>query len=237
MHSGAHTSKIFDAELSDIRQRVLEMGNVAEYQIRYAIEALRTHDATLVERVVLGELRVNGMEREIDAKCAEVIARRAPTAFDLRFVMMCFKIIADLERIGDEAKKIALVSRTLILSERKSPGFPEIKVMAAEVIDMLRRALDELSRLEVEDVAKIIRLDRQVDAQFKAILGDLLQYMSGDPRTITSSIDKLFVAKALERVGDHAKNISEYVVYMTHGQDVRHTSLEHIEQTTREVRH
>jgi phosphate transport system protein len=234
MHPSAHISKTFDAELLHIRQRILEMGSIAEYQIRYALESLRTRDAALVEKVVAEEQRVNKMECEIDEQCTQVIAKRAPTAFDLRFLMMSLKIITDLERIGDEAKKITLVSRQLLLSERKSPGYPEIKRMAGEVVEMLRRALDELARFETSDVPDIIRLDREVDSQFKSILTDLLRYMSEDPRTISSSIDKVFVAKALERIGDHAKNISECVVYMTHGRDVRHTSLENIEQISRE---
>ena len=234
MHPNAHTSKHFDAELLHIRHRILEMGGIAEYQIRYAIEALRTHDSLLVEKVVEQELRVNQMECEIDEQCAQVIAKRAPTAFDLRFLMMSLKIITDLERIGDEAKKIALVSRQLLLNERKSPGYPEIRLMAAEVIDMLRRALDELARFETQDVAHIVRLDREVDEQFKSMLSELLHYMSDDPRTISSSIDKVFVAKALERIGDRDKNICPYVVYVTRGLDVRHTSAEDLEQVWRD---
>jgi phosphate transport system protein len=235
MHPSSHISKNFDAELLHIRQCILEMGGMAEYQIRYAVEALRTRDPLLVEKVVAEEQRVNQFECEIDELCAQLIARRSPTAFDLRFVLMSLKTITDLERIGDEAKKIALVSRQLRLSERKSPGFPEIRQMGNEVIDMLRRALDELARLEIDDVPGILRLDREVDEQFKTLLRALLTYMIEDPRTISASLDALFVAKALERIGDHAKNISQYVVYMAKGRDVRHSTPEIVEQTAREA--
>jgi phosphate transport system protein len=176
---------------------------------------------------------VNQLERAIDEACTQIVARRAPAAGDLRFLMMAYKTITDLERIGDEAKKIALVARGLRLNERASPGFPELRVVASMVIDMLRRALDGLARLEAQGVPEVVRLDDEVDEHFKAILRQLLTYMIEDPRTISRSIDVIFVAKALERVGDHAKNISEYVIYMIHGKDVRHVSLGEIEAAVR----
>ena len=222
-----HTSKHFDAELETIRTQVLEMGGIAEYQIRYAIEALRTGDAALVNRVIHDEARVNQLERDIDEACTQVIARRAPAANDLRFLMMVYKTLTDLERIGDEAKKIALVARGL--RQAAGPGLREIERVAALVIEMLRRALDGLARLEAQAVPDVVRLDDEVDDQFKAILRQLLTYMIEDPRTISRSIDVIFVAKSLERIGDHAKNISEYVIYMTKGKDVRHVSLAEIE--------
>jgi phosphate transport system protein len=233
MQSAAHTSKHFDAELETIRTQVLEMGGIAEYQIRYAIEALRTGDAALVNRVIHDETRVNQLERDIDEACTQVIARRAPAANDLRFLMMVYKTLTDLERIGDEAKKIALVARGLRLVQAVGPGLREIERVAALVIEMLRRALDGLARLEAQAVPDIVRLDDEVDEQFKAILRQLLTYMIEDPRTISRSIDVIFVAKSLERIGDHAKNISEYVIYMTKGKDVRHVSLAEIEAAAR----
>ena len=225
----AHTSKHFDAELEHIRTQVLEMGGIVEYQIRYAVEALRSGDAALVSRVIHDEANVNQLEREIDEACTQVIARRAPAANDLRFLMMVYKTLTDLERVGDEAKKIALVARSLRLAERASPGLPQIQRVAALVIDMLRRSLDGLARLEAAVVPDVVRLDDEVDEHFKAILRQLLTYMIEDPRTISRSLDVIFVAKSLERIGDHAKNISEYVIYMTKGKDVRHVSLEEIE--------
>jgi phosphate transport system protein len=147
--------------------------------------------------------------------------------------MMIYKTITDLERIGDEAKKIALAAREVRLNERLTPGYPEIAVIARLVIDMLRRALDALARLETEDVPEIVRLDREVDAHFQSIVRQLLTYMIEDPRTISLALDLVFIAKSLERAGDHAKNISEYVVYMIKGRDVRHLPIEEIEQAVR----
>jgi phosphate transport system protein len=205
------------------------MGGIVEYQIRYAVEALRRGDPALAKRVVEDELKVNELEREIDAACTHVIARRSPAAGDLRFLTMVYKTITDLERIGDEAKKIALVARGVRLNERASPGFPEIRILASMVIDMLRRALDSLARREAQSAPEVVRQDEEVDDSFKALLRELLTYMIEDPRTISRSIDVIFVGKALERIGDHAKNISEYVIYMSLGKDVRHVSLEEIE--------
>jgi phosphate transport system protein len=229
MQSAAHTSKHFDAELETIRTQVLEMGGIVEYQIRYALEALRSGDTALVTRVIRDEARVNQLERDIDEACTQVIARRAPAANDLRFLTMVYKTLTDLERIGDEAKKIALVARGLRLAERSGPGLTQIQRVAALVIDMLRGALDGLARLEAQVMPDVVRQDEEVDEHFKSILRQLLTYMIEDPRTISRSIDVIFVAKSLERIGDHAKNISEYVIYMTKGKDVRHVSIEEIE--------
>ncbi len=233
MPPATHTSKHFDAELEAIRTHVLEMGGLVEYQIRYAVEALRTGDMALVNRVMADEAQVNQAEREIDETCTQVIARRAPAANDLRFLMMVYKTLTDLERVGDEAKKIALVARSLHLAERSAPGVAQIQRVAALVIDMLQRALDGLARLEPQSATDVARLDEEVDEHFKGILRQLLTYMIEDPRTISRSIDMIFVAKSLERIGDHAKNISEYVVYMAKGKDVRHVSLAEIEAAAR----
>ncbi len=179
------------------------------------------------------EVRVNQLECEIDEACTQVIARRAPAANDLRFLMMVYKTLTDLERIGDEAKKIALVARGLQLGERSSPALPQIQRIAVLVIDMLRQALDGLARFEAQVGPDVVRQDEEVDEHFKGILRQLLTYMIEDPRTISRSIDAIFVAKSLERIGDHAKNISEYVIYMTKGKDVRHVSLAEIEAAAR----
>lgn len=233
MPPATHTSKHFDAELETIRTQVLEMGGLVEYQIRYAVEALRTGDMALVNRVIADEAQVNQAEREIDEACTQVIARRAPAANDLRFLMMIYKTLTDLERVGDEAKKIALVARSLHLAEHSAPAVAQIQRVAALVIDMLQRALDGLARLESQSAPEVARLDEEVDEHFKGILRQLLTYMIEDPRTISRSIDMIFVAKSLERIGDHAKNITEYVVYMAKGKDVRHVSLAEIEAAAR----
>ncbi|HLU76824.1 MAG TPA: phosphate signaling complex protein PhoU [Burkholderiales bacterium] len=229
----SHTSKHFDAELERLRKRVLEMGGLVEQQIRNSVEALRTHDAKLAAQVIADEERVNRMEREIDEECVQLLARRAPAALDLRFVLMAYKVITDLERVGDEAKKIASMAERLQLSEHRSPGFPEIAIIAELVTDMLRRALDALARAESSDIPEVIRSDLEVNERFHAILRALLTYMIEDPRTISASIDTLWIAKALERIGDHAKNISEYAIYMIKGEDVRHASLEELERAAK----
>jgi len=162
-----------------------------------------------------------------------VIARRAPTAGDLRFVMMAYKTITDLERIGDEAKKIALAARNLRLTDRLRPGYRDIKSISDIAIEMLRRSLDGIARSTAEDAPGIARLDDDVDERFRVILRELLTYMIEDPRTISAALDIIFVAKSLERIGDHAKNISEYVVYMIKGRDVRHTSIDEVERAAR----
>jgi phosphate transport system protein len=233
MQPTAHLSKDYDADLLALRASVLEAGGIVEYQIRYALEALRTGDRALVARVIADEERVNAFERQIDEACTNLIARRAPAANDLRFIMMIYKTITDLERIGDEAKKTALAAREVRLNERRTPGFPEIRMIAGLAIDMLRRSLDAIARLEPDAAPEVARMDRELDGHFQSIVRQLLTYMIEDPRTISPALDLVFVAKSIERIGDHAKNISEYVVYMIKGRDVRHLPLEVMETVVR----
>jgi phosphate transport system protein len=230
MQPSAHSSSDFDADLVAIRSKVLEAGGVVERQIRHAIGALRAGDTVMISRVIADEDRVNRFERDIDESCARIIARRAPAASDLRVVMMLHKMITDLERIGDEAKKIALFAKHVRLNQCTRPGLAAIEMISAVVIDMLGRSLDALARLEAESAPEIARLDREVDDSFKSILRELLTHMVEDPRTISPALDLVFVAKALERIGDHAKNIAEYVVYMIKGRDVRHLPIEEMAQ-------
>ena len=226
-----HTYKQFDAELEAVRASVLKMGGMVEEQIINAVEALISGDMELAERVDENDHNVNGLEVAIDEDCTRIIARRQPTASDLRMVMMVVKTITDLERIGDEAAKIARMAKLIHQSERISmPRFSEVKYMADMVLDMLRKALDAFARLDATKTVEIARQDQQVDEEFRLNLRHLITYMMEDPRTISVFIDILFVTKAIERIGDHAKNMSEYVVYMVKGKDVRHTSLEEIEK-------
>ncbi|MCU0803567.1 MAG: phosphate signaling complex protein PhoU [Burkholderiales bacterium] len=234
MQSPSHTSKEFDAELELLRRQILTMGGIAEQQIRYSVEALRTGDPKLVTRVAAEELRMNELERKVDELVASVIARRNPTAGDLRMVMAILKTGTDLERIGDEAKKIALASRSLSTGDRlRHPGYAEIAQVAAVVVEMLQRSLDAFARLDLVDTPEIVRLDDEVDDRFRAILRQLLTYMIEDPRTISPALETIFVAKALERIGDHAKNISEYLIYMIKGKDVRHLPVAALEEAVR----
>lgn len=225
-----HTSKEFDKELEAIRTSVLELGGLVEGMIKSAVKGLEEADVTLLKDVIGREKQVNRMEVDIDDRCNHVIARRQPTAYDLRFVLTCMKMIRDLERIGDEAEKIARMG--LFIHESNSPFTPRVEVtgMVATVMKMLRQSLDAFARNDPTALAEVIREDLAVDDQFRNTLRLLISYMIEDSRTISRSIDLLFIAKALERIGDHAKNMSEHVVYMVKGRDVRHQDIGDVEK-------
>ncbi len=231
MISTVHTSKQFDAELEAVRAQVLQMGGLVENQIRLAIEALTNDDVPLMHRVINDDHRVNAMEVQIDESCNQIIVLRQPAAGDLRMVMTVVKTITDLERIGDEAAKIARMGK--LLSQRKSiilPRYTEIKKIAELALDMIHKSLDAFARLDLAYTAQVVRQDELVDEEFRTIMRYLISYMMEDPRTISTALEILFVAKAIERIGDHAKNMSEYVVYMVKGKDVRHVTVEEIER-------
>lgn len=226
-----HTSKQYDAELESVRERVLQMGELVGEQVRLAIEVIGGNDRALMDRIIADDHRVNALEVEIDESCTRIIARRQPTAGDLRMVMMIIKTITDLERIGDEAKKIAISARNL--SQRKSltlPRFEKVTYVTDLTLVMLRQSLDAFSNLDISAVAQVVHQDELVDEEFRAIMRYLVTFMMEDPRTISSALEILFTAKSIERIGDHAKNMSEYVVYMVKGRDVRHISVEEIER-------
>lgn len=230
-HNSKHTSKQYDVELESVRARVLLMGDLVERQVRLAIEALIKGDSTSIDRIIANDYRVNALEVGIDESCSHIIALRQPTANDLRIVMMVIKTITDLERIGDEAKKIAITAK--ILSQNKNltlPRFEKIKYVASLTLDMLLQSLEAFAKLDISAVAQVVRQDQQVDEEFLIIMHYLVTFMMEDPRTISNALEILFVAKAIERIGDHAKNISEYVVYMVKGRDVRHITVEEIER-------
>ena len=229
--SSDHTSKQFDAELENLRSRVLQMGGFVEQQISMAVDALTHANVELCATVVANDHKVNAMEVGIDEDCSTIIARRQPAASDLRLVMAVIKTITDLERIGDEAAKIARMAALFYSVDRvQQPRYVEIRRMSTLATEMLRKSLDCFARLDVSGSAEVVRTDRHVDEEFRGILRQLITFMMEDPRTISASIEILFIAKALERIGDHAKNISEYVIYMVKGKDVRHTALEEIER-------
>jgi phosphate transport system protein len=231
MTEHVHISKQFDAELESLRSRVLQMGGFVEQQISLAVEALTSGDLELCGTIVANDHKVNGMEVSLDEDCSTIIARRQPTASDLRLVIAVIKTITDLERIGDEAAKIARMARLVNSVDRvQQPRYVEIRRMATLALEMLRKSLDCFARLDVTGSAEVVRTDQHVDDEFRAILRQLITFMMEDPRTISASIEILFIAKALERIGDHAKNISEYVIYMVKGKDVRHVTLEEIER-------
>jgi phosphate transport system protein len=226
-----HTSKQFDAELEDLRARVLKMGGLVEEQIKLSLDALMAGDLELCEMVEKNDHKVNAMEVEIDEEVSTIIARRQPAASDLRMLLTVVKTITDLERIGDEADKIARMTKLIYSSDRlRLPPTADIGHMSKMTVEMLRNALDAFARLDLATSAEVVRQDRAVDEEFRSILRQLITFMMEDPRTISFAIETLFVAKAIERIGDHAKNISEYVIYMVKGKDVRHVTLEEIER-------
>jgi phosphate transport system protein len=228
-----HTSKKFDAELEGVRSRVLQMGGLVEQQINRAMDALANGDMLLADQVIADDHRVNALEVGIDEDCVHIIAKRQPTAGDLRMVMAVVKTITDLERIGDEAQKIARMAKHIHEQDRRlSTRFAEVRFACNVALDMLKTALDAFARLDVSAAARVVKQDQIVDEQFRAILRQLVTFMMEDPRTISAAIDVLFIAKAIERIGDHAKNMSEYVVYLVMGKDVRHISVEEFERAT-----
>ena len=218
-----HTSKNFNLELESLRTRVLQMGGFAEQQVRKAIEGLYSGNQPMLEEVIRDDERINQMEIEIDALCNQVIAKRQPTAVDLRMVVSVLKAIADIERVGDKARKIA---RLGISIAQQGPGSLRVELghMVETALKMLRLALDAFARIDVRLGTEAVRLDGVVNSEYQAIARQLITYMMEDPRTITRSLDALNIAKAIERIGDHATNIAEYVVYMAKGINVRHSA-------------
>lgn len=225
-----HISRQFDADLEGLRTRVLAMGGLVEQQLKRAMDGLESGDIGLIDQVIANDRQVNRHEVELDEACNNVIARRQPAAVDLRMIMTVVKTITDLERIGDEAKKIAKMARALHTGDSRSMPRVDLRGPADIAVAMLRKALDAFARLDVNSSADVVRQDQEVDAGFQAAMRQLITFMMEDPRTISSSLDLLFVARSIERVGDHAKNISEYVVYLVKGRDVRHIGLEAMEK-------
>lgn len=226
-----HIFRQFDTEIEDIRALVLQMGGMVEEQITKAIRALSERDMVLADEVIEKDQQVNALELRIDEACTHMIARRQPAAGDLRLIMTVERAITDLERIGDKAEKIARLAKKIYSPDRLVvPRFNEIKHMSEMVLAMLRTSLDAFARFDMSAAADLKKQDREVDEEFDAVVRHLITFMMEDPRMISVSIDILFAAKAVERVGDHAKNIASYVVYMAKGKDVRHASMEEIEQ-------
>lgn len=233
--SQEHIFKQFDAELEQVRASVLQMGGLVEEQITKGIEALTTGNLELADEVITNDHRVNALEVVIDGECTQIIARRQPTAGDLRLIMTVERAITDLERIGDKAEKIARMAKKIYGPDRiATPRFTEIKHMSDMVLEMLRTSLDAFARLDISAATQLKRQDVAVDEEFDAVLRHLITFMMEDPRMISMAIDILFAAKAVERIGDHAKNIAGYVVYMAKGKDVRHASVEEMERKVAE---
>jgi phosphate transport system protein len=227
-----HLSTQFDSELSGVSTRVLEMGGLVEAQIAQAIYALTNFSEETAAQVLVQEERVNQMEIDIDRDLSSIIARRQPTARDLRLLIAISKTIGNLERVGDEAARVARTVQRLVatgMSSRLKLPVADISFEASLATALLRKALDAFARLDVDKAVEVIKQDDQIDQEFEGLMRKLITFMMEDARTISASIDLVFVAKAIERVGDHAKNLAEQIIYVVKGTDVRHNPVDSLE--------
>lgn len=227
----AHISQQFNQDLEDLKTHLLEMGGLVEKQLSDSLKALIEADSGIAVQVIAAEKRVNQYEVEIDEECTRIIALRQPTASDLRMVVAISRALTDIERIGDEANKIAKLA--IAISEEGTHfarGFMEVRHIGSHVLEMVRNAFDTVARLDVETAISVAREDKQVDMEYDAATRQLVTYMMEDPRSISRVLNIMWVLRSLERVGDHAGNICEHVIYLVKGKDVRHQKLEDLEE-------
>jgi phosphate transport system protein len=229
-----HISRRFNEDLERVRTQVLAMGGFVEAQLAKAVTSLIEGDSSLGESVALDDLKVNGMEVSIDEECSRILATRSPAAGGLRVIVAIIKTITDLERIGDEGEKIGFIASRLATMERPENKYREIKHLGRIVSEMVHDALDAFARMDAEGALRVARQYRVVDEEYEAIHRQCITFMMEDPRAIRRALDVMWVVRSLERIGDHAKNLCEYVIYMVHGKDVRHTRLEDIERSLSE---
>src|SRR5688572_14571814 len=226
-----HISKQYDQDLEAIRSRMMQMGGLVESQIRMAVAGYLDGDVARANQVIAGDAKVNELELAIDGDLGQIIVRRQPAASDLRLILATSKIVTDLERIGDEAAKIARMAKDVHAGgTTTAPRLVPMAHISDIAIGMLRRSLDAFARLDAAAAAKVCGEDAAIDEEFRAIIRQLITFMMEDPRTITTSLQVVWVAKAFERIGDHAKNIAEYVIYIVKGRDVRHIPLAELER-------
>lgn len=225
-----HISRRFNEELEHLRSEVLRMGGLVEQHLGTAIEAIVSGDSELGLRIAAEDYKINRMEVAIDEECTRILATRGPTAGDLRLILTVIKVITDLERIGDEARKIAMLAAHLAADRRRHEEHHELQLLAEHVQEMVRDALDAFSRMDPDDALRVVEEDKLVDEQYDMITRQCIGLMMENPRTIRRFLDVTWVARALERIGDHAKNISEYVIYLVHGRDIRHIGIEAVKQ-------
>ncbi len=225
-----HISRRFNEDLERVRTKVLAMGGFVEQQIQKAITALLEGDSALGEAVAIADQQVNDMEVSIDEECSRILATRAPAAGDLRVIVAIIKTITDLERMGDEGEKIGYIASRLATMERPADKYREIKHLGRIVTEMVHESLDAFARMDADEALRVARQDRLVDEEYEAIQRQSITFMMEDPRTIRRALDVMWIVRSLERIGDHAKNISEYIIYMVYGKDVRHTSLDDVER-------
>ena len=230
MGIGGHTSQQFQHELEEVHHKVLSMGGLVEAQVKDAAQALVESNPELGKKVAGLDYQVNAFEVEIDEECNRIIALRQPTASDLRFVITMIKVITDLERIGDEAEKIGSLSNKLGAISHTEDYFSNLHHLGEHVSKMLHDALDAFARMDVEAAIKVASEDSKIDKEFESLMRQLVTHMMEDPRSIKPIMEVTWCARALERIGDHASNICEYVIFMVKGKDVRHTSIEQVEK-------
>jgi len=230
MNAGQHISHKFDEEVGEVTSLVLEMGGLVQQQVERAVNALSTFDKVLAEKVIEDDIQVNTLDVKIDDLCNRIIVMRQPTATDLRLIMAIIKATNDLERIGDEAKRIARQAIDLAKRGALPDIFDSIEQMAERVIEMLNKSLDAFARRDIDEAFTVIGLDKKVDKNYKNLMRQQITYMMEDPRKIHESLDLLWSARALERIGDRSCNICEYVIYLVKGKDVRHIDLKELKE-------
>jgi phosphate transport system protein len=228
-----HISKQYDHELLAIRNRVLTLGGLVEAQVESAVKAFLEGDTDLAERVISDDYKVNSLEVAIDEECTQILALRQPAARDLRLVVAVIKTITDLERIGDEAKRIARIAVDLVDHYPKRNQLTDLQQLAQHSRQMLREALDAFARINVEASLRVVQEDRQVDQEYESIMRQQITYMMEDPRSIPVSLNIMWAARAIERIGDRSCNICEYVIYYAMGKNIRHISIDQVERDLR----
>ncbi|MBK1672002.1 phosphate transport system regulatory protein PhoU [Ectothiorhodospira shaposhnikovii] len=230
---GGHYLEKYNEELETLRNRVLAMGGLVESQVIDAVNALVAADVRLADQVIKNDARVNSLEVIIDEQCAEILARHQPAASDLRFIISIVKTITDLERIGDQAEKVARMAVHLAEKDRPKNQYADVQSLGERVARLVHEALDAFARMDVEVALAVAREDAHVDREYESVMRQHITYMMEDPRTITRALDVIWALRALERIGDHARNMCEYVIYLVKGKDVRHVSLEEMELAAR----
>lgn len=230
LHLDQHISHQFNVDLEQLRTGLLEMGGMVESQLADAIRAIETADGALAEKVLEAEDEIDRRETSLDAEATNILARRQPAASDLRLVLMVIKAVRDLERMGDEAAKIARMA-ILLNDEGEAPrGYLELRHLASKVAKLVNAALDAFARFDVYSAVKVVRDDREIDVEYQSAIRELITYMMEDPRAISRVMNVMWALRALERIGDHARNIAEHVIYLVHGMDVRHVSISEVEK-------
>lgn len=237
LHLNQHISHQFNEDLEHLRTKLLEMGGLVEDQLKDAVNAIENADGGLAEKVIETEEEVDRREVALDRESIALLARRQPAASDLRMVMMVTKATRDLERVGDEAHKIAKMAIALNDEGGESArGYVELRHLASHVIRSMSNALDAFARYDAESALEVVKEDKAIDTEYKSAIREMITYMMEDPRAISRVMNIMWALRALERIGDHARNIAEHVIYLVHGTDVRHTPVRDIEETLREKR-